>query len=234
MSSSGTPTRFFVLCLQLSLALLHSLRTLDRLHCLFGVDALERVVADHVELLEFLIDQLVVDNIFLVVDDDLQVLILLIGLREIGSVLVTTSRLEGWIHLRDFCPLKPCEEGMALHFFDAFGAKSLLWIRDEKLIYKVMGLWRHHALFSANWRVLNVTSLDSLEDLEGRIGLEGQTSSQELVDNDSKRPEIKRFSVFLTVNYLWCHVMASTKCTICLLGLFGMIGTLLFIRASST
>ena len=113
----------WLLCL---LPFFHSFNAHHRLYCLFSIDTLQCVVAHDIELVEIFV--VLAFHVFLVIDNNLQVLVLVGGFGEIGSVLFTTRRLEGRFHLHDFVPFDTGEEGVVLDLFDILGTETLFGV----------------------------------------------------------------------------------------------------------
>jgi hypothetical protein len=107
-----------LLLLHCLLSFLHPFSPLNRFHCLLGVDRLEGVIADGIELVEILSILLLDSNILFIINYNLKILILIVSLREIRGVLLSTRRLKGRFHLHDLGPVQTLEEGMVLNLID--------------------------------------------------------------------------------------------------------------------
>lgn len=188
---SGQGLRLGLLLLLSLLTFFHHFHALYGLHCLLGVDRLERVVADRIELVEFLGVLFAIAHIFLIIYYNLKILVLIVSLREVGRVLLLARWLKGHVHLHDIVPLQSVEEGVGLDFGDILIAETLLGVHDEELVDEILSLGRHLVFSSADRWIFNIPGLYSIKDLKWSGRLEWKCSCEELIDYHSKGPEIK-------------------------------------------
>lgn len=119
-------TRLFLGCLLLGkrlLTFLHSLYSLYCLHCFLLIDVLECLVAHIIELIEILGFR-ATEDVFLVVDDQLEVFVLVSCLREVLGILLAARRFEGCGHVLDFGPVEGSEKRVTFDCLDALGTEA--------------------------------------------------------------------------------------------------------------